>query len=259
MMSKKNQAQEAVHFPCGKTMKNRFALAPMTNKQSHENGHLSDEELHWLEMRAKGQFGMVITCASHVQANGQGWKGELGIFSDELIPGHQRLTQAIQAQGSLAVIQIFHGGMRAPKKVTGQTSVCPSDNEKHEARAMRLEEVHEVRDNFIAAAVRAQKAGYDGVQIHGAHGYLIAQFLSTDINKREDEYGGSLTNRARLLFEIIHGIREACGNNFLLSVRLSPERFGMQLEEIKIICKRLINEGKIDLLDLSLWDCFKKL
>lgn len=233
-------------------------LAPLTNKQSHEDGQLSDEEMHWLSMRAKGQFGLVMTCAASVQATGKCWSGQLGIHKDGLLPAHQKLAAKIQSEGGLAVVQIHHGGMRCPEEYAGGKPVCPSDNEEHDARAMSLDEVIALREDFIAAAVRAKKAGYDGVEVHGAHGYLIAQFLSGEINHREDHYGGSLENRSRILFEIVDGIRKACGPSFLLGVRLSPERFGMELSEAKVICQQLIDQGQIDFLDVSLWDVFKK-
>ena len=253
----KHSPDTPVQFPCGATMKNRFMLAPMTNTQSHEDGRLSDNEFNWLTMRAKGQFGLVMTCASHVQPIGKGFPGQLGIFGDEHIPGHQKLAARIQSYGSLAVIQLHHAGMRSPANIIGQAPVCPSNNEKHGARALSLDEVHRLREDFINAALRAKKCGYDGVEVHGAHGYILTQFLSSSINHRTDAYGGSLTNRARLLFEIVDGTRNACGAGFLLGVRLSPERFGMQLPEIKEVCQRLIEEGKIDFLDISLWDAFK--
>ena len=246
-----------ITFPCGATMKNRFMLAPLTNTQSHENGQLSEEELKWLTMRAEGGFGLVMTCASHVQEIGKGFPGQLGIFSDTLMEGHIKLTNAIKAEGSLAVIQLHHAGMRTPFALINQKPVCPSDNEEQNARALTFEEVIQLKEDFITAAVRSQKCGYDGVEVHGAHGYILTQFLSAAINKRTDTYGGSLTNRARLLFEIVNGIREKCGPAFLIGVRLSPERFGMELEEIKTIAQRLIDEGNIDFLDLSLWDVFK--
>ena len=246
-----------IQFPNGATMKNRFMLAPLTNTQSHEDGRLSDEEFRWLTMRAKGQFGLVMTCASHVQEVGKGFPGQLGIFSDIHIPGHQRLAAEIKAHGSLALIQLHHAGMRSPAELIGQAPVCPSDSKKHGARALSKNEVQEVINDFINAAIRAQKCGYDGVEVHGAHGYILTQFLSTRINKRTDEYGGSLGNRSRILFEIINGIRQACGPDFLLGIRLSPERFGMDLAEIKEICQRLIDEDNIDFLDISLWDSFK--
>lgn len=244
-------------FPSGASMKNRFMLAPMTNKQSHEDGTLSEEEFHWLTMRAKGQFGMVMTCASHVQEMGKGFEGQLGIFSDDHIEGHQRLAKAIKDEGSLAVIQLHHAGLRSPAEVIGQAPVCPSDNEKHGARGLSHDEVIALRGDFIQAAVRAQKSGYNGVEVHGAHGYILTQFLSSGINHRKDEYGGSLENRSRIIFEIINGIREACGEHFLLGVRLSPERFGMKLQEVKMVSQQLIDSGKVDFLDISLWDSFK--
>lgn len=244
-------------FSCGSVMKNRFMLAPLTNRQSFENGQLSDEEYHWLTMRAKGQFGLVMTCASHVQEIGKGFAGQLGIFNDEHIPGHQRLASGIKAHGSLAVIQLHHAGMRSPSDLIHQAPVCPSDNEETGARALSLKEVIQLKDDFITAAIRAQKSGYDGVEVHGAHGYILTQFISSEINKRTDHYGGSLENRARLLFEIIDGIRAECGKEFLLGARLSPEKVGMDIDEVKIICRQLIDEGKIDFLDISLWDSFK--
>ena len=232
-------------------------LAPLTNTQSHEDGVLSDEEFNWLTMRAKGQFGLVMTCASHVQAIGKGFPGQLGIFDDKHIKGHTRLAKAIQSHGSLAVIQLHHAGMRSDPKLIEGAPVAPSAVERKGARAMSLEEVKQLKEDFIQAGARAKKSGYDGVEIHGAHGYIVAQFLSQSINQRTDEYGGDLENRARLLFEIINGIRRACGGEFMIGVRLSPERFGMQLNEMKILCQKLVDSGKIDFLDISLWDSFK--
>lgn len=248
---------DTITFPCGAQMKNRFMLAPLTNRQSHEDGTLSDAELNWLNMRAKGGFGLTMTCASHVQEIGKGFPGQLGVFDDKHIEGHTKLAKAIQSHGSLAVIQLHHAGMRSPKEVIHQQPVCPSYNEKYNARALTLEEARTLRDDFITAAQRSKLAGYDGVEIHGAHGYILGQFLSSEINKREDEYGGSLENRSRILFEIIDGVRSTCGNDFLLGLRLSPERFGMELQEIKTISQQFIDRSKIDFLDISLWDCFK--
>jgi len=238
-------------------MKNRFILAPMTNQQSNEDGSLSEEELKWLAMRAKGQFGMVMTCASHVQESGKGFPRQLGIFSDDQNLGHQKLTKALHKEGSLAVIQLYHGGMRSAAEYIKDDVVSASKVEKFGARGLTLEEVKTLKDDFVHAAVRAKQCGYDGIQVHGAHGYLIAQFLSSEINKRNDEYGGSFENRNRLLFEIIIEIREKCGPDFLISVRLSPERFGMKLQEVKKVSQQLIDSGIIDLLDISLWDCSK--
>ena len=246
-----------VEFACGKRMKNRFMLAPLTNCQSNDDGTLSDEEFNWLTLRAKGEFGLTMTCAAHVQQIGQGFPGQLGIFSDDHLVGHRRLAEAIKSENSLAVAQLHHAGMRSPAALIGTAPVCPSMDEETGARAMTLDEVKQLRDDFIVAAVRSWQAGYDGVEIHGAHGYILCQFLSELYNRRDDEYGGSLENRARILFEIVRGVRQACGPEFLLGVRLSPERFGIRLAEALDVCEQLIAGGEVDFLDISLWDSFK--
>jgi 2,4-dienoyl-CoA reductase-like NADH-dependent reductase (Old Yellow Enzyme family) len=156
------------------------------------------------------------------------------------------------------VVQLHHAGMRSPKELIGEAPHCPSANDEFGARAMTLDEVKASRDAFIAAAVRAEKAGFHGVELHGAHGYLICQFLSAEVNKRTDEYGGSFENRARFLYECIEGVRAACGKDFSLGVRLSPERFGMDLGEILKLAGALLNDDRIDYLDMSLWDSFKE-
>jgi 2,4-dienoyl-CoA reductase-like NADH-dependent reductase (Old Yellow Enzyme family) len=147
--------------------------------------------------------------------------------------------------------------MRSPADLIGQAPHCPSADEKTGARALTLKEVHQLRDDFITAAERSQRAGYDGVEIHGAHGYILCQFLSSKYNHRTDAYGGSLSNRSRILFEILEGVRKTCGADFLLGIRLSPERFGMVLDECLTLSQRLINSSLIHFIDISLWDSFK--
>jgi 2,4-dienoyl-CoA reductase-like NADH-dependent reductase (Old Yellow Enzyme family) len=244
---------EKLTFPRGPAMKNRFMLAPLTNRQSHPDGRLSDEEFHWLAMRAEGGFGLTMTCAAYVQARGQGFAGQLGIFGDEHIEGLARLASALRKNGSVSAVQLYHGGNRSPKDLVGDV-VCPSDDPATGARALLLGEVEQLRDDFIAAAKRAERAGFDGVELHGAHGYILLQFLSPTLNRREDRYGGSLENRARLVIEIIDGVRAACRADFQLGLRLSPERFGVNLPEIRDVAATILRQGKIDYLDMSLWD-----
>ena len=241
----------------GPAMKNRFMLAPLTNLQSHEDGRLSDEEYRWLTMRAEGGFALTMTCAAHVQPAGQGFPGQLGIFGDQHIEGLARLANGIKERGSVSAVQLHHGGNRAPKDLVG-TPVCPSDDAETGARALSLEEVERLRDDFIAAAKRAETAGFDGIEVHGAHGYILAQFLSPEINKREDRYGGSLENRARIVFEIIDGIRATSRPDFQIGLRLSPERFGLKLAEIREVAAEVLRQERIDYLDMSLWDVTKE-
>jgi 2,4-dienoyl-CoA reductase-like NADH-dependent reductase (Old Yellow Enzyme family) len=249
---------EPLTFRRGRAMNNRFAVAPLTNLQSPDDGHISDDEFNWLVMRAKGGFGMVMTCAAHVQRTGQGFPGQLGVFSDSHLEGLTRLATAIKAQGSLAFTQLHHAGIRSPSELIGGQPVGPSDDAETGSRAMTGAEVEAAIEAYIAAAERSQKAGFDGVELHGAHGYLIAQFISPEINQRTDRYGGSLENRARFLNEIIDGVRARCGEAFQLGVRLSPERFGLKLAEIRDLAAELLSGGKIEFLDLSLWNAFKE-
>jgi len=239
-------------------MKNRFMLAPLTNMQSHDDGTLSDDEHQFLVKRAEGEFGLVMTCASHVQKRGQGFKGQLGCFSDDHIPGLTRLARDIKAHGSVAIVQLHHAGMRSPEAMIGTKPVCPSDNAETGARGLSLPEVEQLRDDFIAAAIRAEKAGFDGVELHGAHGYILCQFISAETNLRTDRYGGDIGGRARIVDEIIDGIRARCRPGFNLGIRLSPERFGLKIGEMKGLVQRLMTEAKVDYIDMSLWDTFKE-
>jgi 2,4-dienoyl-CoA reductase-like NADH-dependent reductase (Old Yellow Enzyme family) len=244
-------------FAHGPAWKNRFMLAPLTNSQSHVDGTLSDDEFHWLTHRATGGFGLAMTCAAHVQAAGQGFPGQLGIFSDDHLPGLTRLAAALRAEGSVSSVQLHHAGLRSPTDLTGEAPRAPSEDAETGARALTLDEVEILRDDFIAAAVRAEKAGFDGVELHGAHGYILCAFLSPETNRRDDRYGGSLENRARLIFEIIDGVRGRTRPDFQLGLRLSPERFGLRFAEQREVVRQVLAAGKLDYLDLSLWDVFK--
>jgi 2,4-dienoyl-CoA reductase-like NADH-dependent reductase (Old Yellow Enzyme family) len=241
----------------GKPLKNRFMLAPLTNQQSHADGTLSEDEFRWLTLRAQGGFGLTMTCAAHVQAQGQGFPGQLGVFGDQHLEGLTRLASTINETGSRSSVQLHHAGNRSPADLVGQP-VSASDDPDTGARGLTTAEVEQLIEDFIAAAVRSEKAGFDGVELHGAHGYILAQFLSPEINRRDDRYGGSLENRSRILFEIIDGVRKRTGPDFQLGLRLSPERFGLRLSEIVEVAQQILRDGRIDYLDMSLWDVFKE-
>ena len=248
---------DTVTFAHGPSMPNRFMLAPLTNMQSHPDGTLSDDEKTWLVKRAEGGFGLVMTCAAHVQKRGQGFPGQLGTFSDDHIAGLTGLASAIKSHGSVAIVQLHHAGHRSPKDLIGEAPVCPSDDPETGARALSTEETEALIADFVAAAVRCDRAGFDGVELHGAHDYMICEYLNPELNQRTDRYGGSLENRARLLMEIVAGIRRECRADFNLSVRLSPERFGMRTGEIRDVFVALVDAG-VDFVDMSLWDVFKE-
>jgi 2,4-dienoyl-CoA reductase-like NADH-dependent reductase (Old Yellow Enzyme family) len=248
---------EPLSFTRGPAMENRLMLAPMTSDQALPDGRVTDDELRWLDMRARGGFGLVMTSACYVQQQGKGGQGQFGIWSDDHVEGFSRLAAVIKAQGRVAALQLHHAGHRAPKRCVAQ-AVAPSDDAESGARGLSTVEVEQLVADFVAGARRAERAGFDGVELHGGHGYILTQFLSEADNRRQDRYGGSLENRARFIFEIIDGVRAACRPDFQLGLRLSPERYGLRLEEMRSFAQAVMAQGKIDYLDMSLWDAAKE-
>lgn len=248
-------------FRNGAQAKNRILLAPLTNTQSHADGTLSDAELHWLRLRAQGGFGTIISCAAHVAKDGQGWPGELGIHDESHLPGLRRLADAMFESGALPMVQIFHGGLRADSSASGTQPWSASDGrlvgEHSKARGATEQDIRNLITCFAAAAQRACEAGMAGVEIHGAHGYLLTQFLSRVENQRTDEWGGPLENRARLMREVVRAVRAAVPEEFVVGIRLSPEDAGnargLDLDENLQLAGWLCEDG-IDFLHLSLWD-----
>ncbi|WP_428929575.1 NADH:flavin oxidoreductase [Marinibacterium sp. SX1] len=247
---------DPLRLPRGPKIANRLFLAPMTNCQSGEDGLLSEDEYRWLTMRAEGRFGLVTTCASHVAPEGKGFPGQLGCSSEAHLPGLARLASGLRDSGAISSLQLHHAGIRA---VPGVGDIIgPSDDAGTGARAMKEAEIETVINAFVSAARRAETTGFDGVQIHGGHGYLIAQFLSPELNRRTDRWGGSPENRSRFLFEVLHRTRAACGPGFQIGIRISTERFGLILPEMVELARRLFIDGAMDYLDLSLWDITKE-
>jgi 2,4-dienoyl-CoA reductase-like NADH-dependent reductase (Old Yellow Enzyme family) len=247
-------ADEPVRLAHGSPWANRYALAPMTNKQSYPDGTLSEMEYEWLVARGRGGFGVVKTCAAYVADTGRTWTGQLGIASDEHMPGLTRLALGLQATGTMSLVQLHHGGLRADSGLAG-TILAPFDDPESGATAMSGAQVQQMVADFVAAAVRAERAGFDGVEVHGAHGFLLAQFLDRR-NQRADGYGGGLEHRMRFLVEVLAGIRAATGDRFQLGVRLSPEAKGTPLEEGREIAGQILTGGVADFVDMSLRDVY---
>ena len=243
----------------GLTVRNRTVLAAMTNKQSHDDGTVSSNEINWLEARSIGGFGIITTAATHVLEHGQGWEGEFGTWSDHHLEGLAAMANAISRHGAIGLAQLFHGGMRAPEALTGMQPRSASANELGRdlgtSRAMSEQEIGEIIDGFGAAARRCEQAGFHGVELHGAHGYLIAQFLGAGTNRRTDAWGGSQQKRTHLLAEIVSEVRRRTGPNFLVGVRLSPElkACGMNLAD-SLETLRLCSSMELDFIHVSCWD-----
>lgn len=182
-----------------KTFKNRMVMAPMETRLNTPDGNVTSEMIDYYAERAKGGVAAIIVENTFVDDEAS--RSSLissGLFSDHLIAGKNLLAEAIQDNGALAIIQLSHGGRQAIAAATGLQPVAPSAIEckvtQRMPRALSIEEIEKIEDSFANAARRAKMAGYDGVEIHGAHGYLIFSFLSPYSNKREDKYGGSKKN-----------------------------------------------------------------
>lgn len=254
---------DSIDLGRGFTAKNRTLLAAMTNKQSNSDGTLSDEEIKWLVRRGKGGFGITTTAAANVTKAGQGWEGEMGVWSDNHIPGLTKLAKMLNETGTISLVQLFHGGMRAPQKITGITPISASKNTEPGmdgvyTEAMTELDIKSMIQSFTDAAIRCKKAGFHGVELHGAHSYLICQFLGQETNRRTDKWGGDVVGRSRFLTEIIRSVRRAVGEDFLIVVRISPiiEKAGIYLEDSLELAK-IISEMEIDMLHISCWDVFQ--
>ena len=241
---------------------NRIALAPMTNKQSGTDGVLGDDEYKWLTRRAQEGFGVVFTCAVHVQLDGKAWENELGNYDDKHIPGLTKLANGIKEYGSLSIMQISHGGARCPEYLIGNQPwsasehVFETSNHQIPVRAATIEDIGTVIQSFTKAAIRAYHAGFDGVELHAAHGYLLHQFLSTATNKRTDQWGGSLANRSRIIVEIVKSIKLHLPPYFLVGVRISPEDKytykGIDFDD-SLNLSVLLTDCGADFIDISTW------
>ena len=234
---------------CGTILPNRFAMAPLTNTQSNLDGTLSEDEFNWLTTRA-GKFRLISTCATYISEEGKAWKGQLGISNDNHLLGLTKLASVIKSSGSLVIVQLHHAGAKAdcaPRKISSSASENINEATK--------EDIERIKNDFVQAALRAEKAGFSGVEIHGANGYIFTQFLSPVLNKRSDEYGGSIENRARFLRETLQAVRKAVQKSFMVNVRISPvdtfNRLGLILEDSKKVTHWLAEDGA-DVIHLSL-------
>ncbi|HVC29275.1 MAG TPA: NAD(P)/FAD-dependent oxidoreductase [Gammaproteobacteria bacterium] len=211
----------------GLTIKNRLLMAPMVRNYADERGHMTPRYLAHIQRIARGGVGAMILEASYVSRDGRGFRNELGLHDDSVIPGLRQAVELVHAQDARLGIQLYHAGRQTSMQVTGEQPVapsampCPLMNEL--PRALNLAEIRRLVDAFGAAAARAQAAGLDFVEIHAAHGYLITQFLSPFSNRRTDGYGGSLEHRRRFLDEVISAVRARVGEDFPVTIRLSAD------------------------------------
>ena len=235
-------------------IKNRAVMPPMVCFGfAGDDGLVTEKHIRHYEARAKGGVGLIIIEATCIDKSGRLSPDQLGLWSDEQILGFRRLAGICHHYGAKVLVQINHAGMVAPKSVT-ISPLAPSDylgkmmDDVISARALKLSEIRTLQSKYVAAALRAQKAGLDGIEFHGAHGFLISQFFSPRINKRTDVYGGSVDNRVRFVTEIITKIRQAAGSDFIIGCRMGCNEPDLKTS-IKIA--KILEQSGIDLLHVS--------
>lgn len=237
----------------GTTVKNRIAMAPMTNKQSDPDGTLFGAEIDWLVRRAHGGFGMVITGGYAIAPEGRIWHGQASVYADEHTAPLADLGRQIIPTGTLGIVQLIHGGSRYSPDITQEQGFSASAGDMwREATEVDIEQVI---DAHRRAALMVQAAGLSGIEVHAAHGFLPAQFISRTGNVRMDRWGGDLEGRSRFVREVVRTIRGAVPPEFVIGVRLSAEdsRHGIDLHETAKIAGILADDG-MDYLHVSLPD-----
>lgn len=240
--------------------KNRVIMPPMATAKADENGHITDEILNYYEEKTENKlFSTVIIEHSFVDVLGKASKNQTSIADDSTIDGMRKLANLVKANGSSVVLQISHAGSSTNEEVIGQQPVAPSaiknpSKDKAELpRELSLEEIEKIIDKFVDAAVRSKEAGFDGVEIHSAHGYLLNQFLSPLTNKRTDEYGGDIDGRIKIHLEIIRKIRKKVGNEYPIFIRMGAGDYlegGLSTEDSIYAAQEFVKAG-VDVLDIS--------
>lgn len=246
-----------------RTIDNRLAVAPMTTTQSNADGSLSEAEARWLERLANDGYGMIITCAAAISRTSIAFRQQLSFGDDAFVPALTKLTQRIDRPGTALIAQLCHGGSRAIPELAGQP---PHSASRFELPLpgfiapvpLSVAQIEGIIEDFAAAAQRAERAGFHGVEFHGANGYLFTQFASTVTNHREDAWGGSLENRARFAREVVRATRARVAKDFIVGMRWSfesPFDAGLDIDEgIRVmnwLAEDGVDYGHISHLDLA--------
>ena len=240
----------------GMTLSNRFVRSATWEGMAADDGSCTTKLIDLMANLAKGGVGLIISSHTYVLKDGQATPWQLGIYKDELVQGFQEMTTAVHENGGKIALQLSHAGYFANPKLTGQTPMAPSKVEgisKTPRKEMSPGDIQNVISAFEAAAKRAKAARFDGIQIHSAHGYLLSQFLSPAFNQRNDEYGGDIQNRARILLQILRRVHQVVGEDYPVLIKMNCQDFfenGLTAKDSLQVAKMLVEDG-IDAIELS--------
>ncbi len=208
---------------------NRLVRSATWEGMAGEDGTPSDDLINLTANLARGGVGLIITGYAFIAPEGRGLPKQTGVSRDDMVPSWSRLTEAVHREGGKVAIQIVHAGGQTQSDWIGTTPLGPSrmvhPSTKEEVKELSREQIKDLVEAFAAAAARAKRAGFDAVQLHAAHGYLINQFLSPNTNQRTDDYGGSRDNRARFCYQVFRAVREAVGPDYPVFIKLNTEDY----------------------------------
>ncbi|MBU1234336.1 MAG: NADH:flavin oxidoreductase [Proteobacteria bacterium] len=240
----------------GMVLKNRFVRAATWEGLATTEGEATPELIEMMSSLARGGVGLIISSHSYVSQEGQGTPWQLGIYKDDLIRKLKEMTSAVHENGGKIIMQLAHAGEFADEQLTGRPALAVSDSDKFSKRHVKKitdEDVQRIVISYSQAAKRAKEAGFDGIEIHSAHGYLLSQFLSPAFNRRQDEYGGSIENRSRIHLMIYRAIRRLVGEDYPIFVKINCGDFiedGMTIDDSLCIAK-LFSEAGFDAIEVS--------
>ena len=240
----------------GMTLKNRFVRSATWEGMASDDGACTPRLVDTIARLAEGGVGLIITGHAYVKKQGQAGQWQLGIYEDRLIAGLREMTDAVHQRGGRIIAQLAHSGLFADPSLTGYPPLAPSvisGITEHAVQEMTLSDIQDVVESFGLAAQRAQKTGFDGVQLHAAHGYLLSQFLSPFFNRRSDRYGGNIENRAVIHLEILDTVRSYVGKDYPVLIKMNTRDFiegGLELEDA-VKAGKLLAQNRLDAIELS--------
>ena len=238
------------------TLANRLIRSATYECLAGDDGSCTPELIDLMARLAGAEVGLIVTGLAYVSPEGIVAPKQMGVYSDTLLPGLMKMTEAVHSREGKIVMQIMHGGAEAPSSLTGVEAMGPSERRGETGPAclaMAQEDIDRVVHGFGRAAARAQQAGFDGVQIHAAHGWLLSQFLSPYFNKRADDYGGNVHNRAKILLDVYSSIRNAVGADFPVLIKINSEDFldnGFAVDDLLTVAG-LLEKAGIDVIEMS--------
>ena len=227
------------------TIKNRLVMAPMENGLAEVGtGEVTQKLIDFFVERVKNDVSMIFTGSIGVSPEGRGLPTQLSLYDHAHVAGHKKLVDAIHKAGGKIAAQIYHAGRQASEAITGLTPLAPSAVPcailSNHPKEISLEEMEEVKNKFVQSALWAIEAGYDLIEVHFAHGYLLHSFLSPHSNHRNDEYNGSLENRMKYPMYVLKSVIDAVDNRVPVTIRISADEYlddGLHFDEVKVICK----------------------